>query len=100
MADDQMIRLDDLPQEVAECRPSQPASPEAVVVGDDLAAIEKAHVIEILAREGGNKARAARALGVNRRSLYRLLEKYNIRLGENGHGGAPQETPAGEPTAT
>ena len=26
----------------------------------------------------GNKARTARALGINRRSLYRLLEKYLI----------------------
>jgi DNA-binding NtrC family response regulator len=40
--------------------------------------LERAHVVEILARERGNKARAARALGVNRRSLYRIIEKYQI----------------------
>ena len=70
------IRLDDLPHEVADAlamihdRPPQ--------LDDGLASIERAHVVEILRRERGNKSCAARALGVNRRSLYRLLEKYNI----------------------
>jgi DNA-binding NtrC family response regulator len=48
------------------------------VDGDRLEDLERAHVVEILARERGNKARAARALGINRRSLYRILEKYRI----------------------
>jgi DNA-binding NtrC family response regulator len=46
---------------------------------DDLASIEKAHVLDVLRREGGNKARAARALGINRRTLYRLLERYGLQ---------------------
>jgi DNA-binding NtrC family response regulator len=48
--------------------------------GDQLADVQRAHIIEVLRRERGNKARTARALGVNRRSLYRLLEKYHIEL--------------------
>lgn len=40
---------------------------------DDLA---RTHVLEVLSREGGNKARAARKLGIHRRKLYRLLERY------------------------
>lgn len=77
MADNREITLANLPSEVT--IPSPKAA--AYVAGppsDALAAIEKAHVIEVLNRERGNKARAARALGVNRRSLYRLLEKYGI----------------------
>lgn len=84
LADGRLVRLKDLPREVV-------AGPEPIVAttsartiaaGDpndaSLASIERAHVVEILRRERGNKARAARALGVNRRSLYRLLERYGL----------------------
>jgi DNA-binding NtrC family response regulator len=76
LADPPTIGLVDFPEELvrAELSPGNPAA-EA---GDDLASIEKAHVVEVLRREKGNKARAARALGINRRSLYRLLDKYQI----------------------
>jgi two-component system NtrC family response regulator len=37
-------------------------------------------VLEVLKRERGNKARAGRALGVGRRSLYRLLEKHALSV--------------------
>ena len=35
-------------------------------------------MINVLARKQGNKARAAKILGVTRRSLYRLIEKYGL----------------------
>ena len=41
-----------------------------------LDAMERAHVLEVLKNCQGNKARAARALGIHRRRLYRLLERY------------------------
>ena len=84
MADDRLIGLADLPAEVVEVAPPTNSVAALAADSDDLAAIERAHVVEILNRENGNKARAARALGVNRRSLYRLLDKYNIRTGKNG----------------
>jgi DNA-binding NtrC family response regulator len=76
MADGHIVRTIDLPNDV---RGGGSAERPRVEPSDRLAAIERAHVVEILHREGGNKARAARALGVNRRSLYRLLEKHEIR---------------------
>ena len=43
---------------------------------DRLDSIAKAHVLEVLKRHNGNKAQAARTLGIHRRKLYRLLERY------------------------
>jgi len=44
-----------------------------------LCEVEKAHVAKILRAAGGNKAQAARTLGVHRTELYRLLKKHNLR---------------------
>ncbi len=93
MSENNCIRLADLPREVAGASGQVVSRPMAAVVtdGDHLSEIQRAHIIEILRRERGNKARAARALGINRRSLYRLLEKYHIEAVSesvsNGHNG-------------
>jgi transcriptional regulator of acetoin/glycerol metabolism len=94
MADDNRIGLDVLPREIVAARhtDSRPESP--AVDGDHLADIQKAHILEVLTRERGNKARTARALGVNRRSLYRLLDKYNIQLSDNGPAAQASNLPA------
>jgi DNA-binding NtrC family response regulator len=79
MSDEHLIRLRHLPREVAAGPTVQsPATPTAVAATGTLHDIQRARVVEVLQRERGNKARAARALGLNRRSLYRLLEKYDI----------------------
>ncbi|MFM2094741.1 MAG: hypothetical protein RIS70_1865, partial [Planctomycetota bacterium] len=49
---------------------------------DDLASIERTKVVEVLSRVHGNKTRAARALGIDRRKLYRLVDKYKVSAGE------------------
>jgi DNA-binding NtrC family response regulator len=84
LADDHEVLLEDLPHEVVAgvAEKSSATSPAVVDLSnlqtDDLSALQRAHVVEVLNRERGNKARAARALGVNRRSLYRMLEKYGL----------------------
>ncbi len=92
LADDHVIRLRDLPPEVVGHSPAasstSPSAPTAAAGSLQLAEVQKNHVLQVLQREGWNKARAARALGISRRSLYRLLEKYDIRppaaSGQNG----------------
>ena len=54
------------------------AHPHPLELTDDLASIQRHKVVEVLRREAGNKSKAARALGIDRRKLYRLLEKYSI----------------------
>ncbi|GIW94696.1 MAG: sigma-54-dependent Fis family transcriptional regulator [Pirellulaceae bacterium] len=77
LADDRLIRVRDLPRDVVASGDS--GTPTAAVAGDNLAALERAKIVEVLHRERGNKSRAARALGIDRRKLYRLVEKYGIR---------------------
>jgi transcriptional regulator with PAS, ATPase and Fis domain len=76
MAEGHTLRLRDFPRETTEYRPPEAAS--EVTDEDHLATIERAKVVEVLRREGGNKTRAARTLGIDRRKLYRLVEKYAI----------------------
>jgi DNA-binding NtrC family response regulator len=76
VSESETIRLSDLPKEVAERSTSRDEN--ALELTDDLASIQRSKVVEVLRRESGNKAKAARALGIDRRKLYRLLEKYAI----------------------
>lgn len=86
LADENLLTIDDLPREIA--RPPEPnpehreaeATPLTAppVDASDLASVERSHIVEVLRREQGNKARAARALGIHRRKLYRLIERLRI----------------------
>jgi len=78
MADDQTITLEDLPQELADAPPKLPRSDSGDV--QMLDAIERSHIMDVLNQQHGNKARTARALGIHRRKLYRLLERYDIQF--------------------
>ena len=95
LADDKVLTIDDLPREVAESLNSNGTwsaptgsgdsasvsfQSKAEMPADDLASIERAHIVAVLRKEAGNKARAARALGIHRRKLYRLIERFQIDL--------------------
>lgn len=78
LADDDELLTENLPSEIV--RSSKQAfqgggGPQA----GDLESVNRRHVCETLTRHNGNKTRTARALGVSRRTLYRLLEKYEIQ---------------------
>ncbi|HEV3258260.1 MAG TPA: sigma-54 dependent transcriptional regulator [Gemmataceae bacterium] len=75
LAEDHVITADDLPEGLAESRPA------TVSTGGDprhLREVERRHVQEVLQQEKGNKVHAARALGISRRALYRLIDKYQL----------------------
>lgn len=80
LADDHRITIDDLPREVVQC--TAPRATADVAAGNgaplNLATLERGHIINVLQQQKGNKARAARVLGIHRRKLYRLLERYCI----------------------
>ncbi len=83
------IESSNLPHELL-CSPITPSNHKRHALttfgsNASLADVERAHVLEVLQRERGNKSRAARVLGVNRRSLYRLLERFDIALSPDSH---------------
>jgi DNA-binding NtrC family response regulator len=75
LAEDDHIRAENLPPEIINTAHSRPATTATDV---DLDTLTREHVLETYRRHASNKARTARALGIGRRTLYRLLEKYEI----------------------
>ena len=55
------------------------ARAEGSFSGKTLAEVEREMVVQALAESGGNKARAARALGIPKTTLYHLLDRYQLR---------------------
>lgn len=80
LAEGSVITPDDLPENLTPG--SAPAlaveEPPTAVSPDALDRVEQQHVRDVLRRHGGNKVQAAKALGVSRRTLYRLIDKYKL----------------------
>lgn len=76
LAEGDVITIDDLPDSLRKA----PQTPSAItsISPDDLDALERKHVAEVLTKCHGNKVRAAKALGVSRRALYRLIERHGL----------------------
>jgi DNA-binding NtrC family response regulator len=77
LAEGETITLDDLPENLITYRPAANEAEE----GDEqhLHEVQRRHIVAVLREAKGNKVHAARALGVSRRALYRLLDKYHLR---------------------
>jgi DNA-binding NtrC family response regulator len=48
--------------------------------------MEKQYLMRVLREVGGNKVKAARVLGIDRRTLYRMAERFGVPLDEEGEG--------------
>lgn len=78
LAEENRIELKNLPSAIVDTKDS----PVAVAINNgevDLDTLNKLHVIQTFERCDRNKTKTAQALGINRRSLYRLLEKFEIQ---------------------
>jgi len=79
LADDSIITLSNLPQELRNSAKTEcvDSAFNPVAIGDSipLESLSQMHITEVLRRNHGNKAKAARELGIARRSLYRILDK-------------------------
>ena len=70
-----VLHVNDLPNEIAQ----QSDKGMPVNVNYNLKAIEKKTIRHALQKAGGNKAKAAKLLGVNATTVYRKMAKYNIQ---------------------
>jgi len=68
LCENETVGVKYLPKEVIH-RNADPSESNDVLTTDDLAALQRSKVVEVLRREAGNKSRAARALGIDRRKL-------------------------------
>jgi len=81
MATSEQLAVADLPEKVRlfeaehEALDSGERDPNVV----PLLELERRHILRTLKRLGGNKLRAAELLGIDRRTLYRRLERYKSR---------------------
>jgi DNA-binding NtrC family response regulator len=77
LAEEDRIEMKNLPSAIADA--DEPPIVPTINSGNvDLDTLNKLHVIQTYERCGKNKTKTARALGINRRSLYRLIEKFEI----------------------
>lgn len=75
-----ILSVDDLPPEVIQ--KGNTTSDEARALPGTLRALQREQVLKMLQSTHGNKERAARLLGISRRTLYRLLDRYGLDKGQ------------------
>jgi PAS domain S-box-containing protein len=68
-----VVTVEDLPHDILERPATLENSNEKLSVAD-----ERLAIIEALVKAGWNKSRAARMLGISRRTIYRKMEQYSI----------------------
>ena len=77
LAEDEVITAENLPPEIVAGAEKASAPPPGTQC--DLDTLNKMHIEETYRKHKGNKARTARALGIGRRTLYRLIEKFDLQ---------------------
>src|SRR6185295_10751062 len=91
---DQTVRPEDLPERVRRSFKAIGKEANGVrseTIEDDevllpLSEIERRHILRVLSRTGGNKQAAARILGIDRTTLQRKLERYDLETANGSNG--------------
>jgi two-component system, NtrC family, response regulator AtoC len=52
--------------------------------------VEKRHLVRVLKETKGNKVKASKILGIDRRTLYRMADRFGLDLGEDADNGEPE----------
>jgi DNA-binding NtrC family response regulator len=79
---DAVVQESDLP--FAHAPGSEPLEPRLFADLPSLDEIERRYLAHVLEAVGGNRTRAAEVLGIDRRTLYRMAERFGLKLGEDG----------------
>ncbi|ALA57595.1 sigma-54-dependent transcriptional regulator [Nitrospira moscoviensis] len=85
-----LLTPDDLPEAIrhsaAANGESKAGKTEDSEVCLTLEEVEKRHLIRVLRETKGNKVKAAKILGIDRRTLYRMAERFGLDLGDDAEG--------------
>jgi two-component system, NtrC family, response regulator AtoC len=76
LATHSVLSLDDLPPEIRDSGSGQRDLTKGLP--GTLSALQREHVLKALDSTRGNKEKAARLLGISRRTLYRFLDRYGL----------------------
>jgi len=78
----QVMTEEDLPPRIRAARARAPAAPAAGLFEGlpSLEEIERRYLIHVLEAVGGNRTRAAEVLKIDRRTLYRMADRFKIKL--------------------
>jgi DNA-binding NtrC family response regulator len=72
MAENELIDIADLPEKLRQSTNDEFGADETLLPLDEL---QRRHILRVLDRVGGNKARAAEILGIGRATIYQLLSR-------------------------
>jgi two-component system response regulator HydG len=73
----ELIDVNGLPEKISERR-AEPLVSERTAANPTLETIERAYILWVLQSEGGNKTRAAEALGIDPSTLHRKLSRFGV----------------------